>query len=355
MIHTRRLRCLTGEAWIKSKLPAVKSPLTVRPTQGLSSLEKYENYTLQGKARKRGKMSKQSGKTASDVEVIQKSEEDSLHIHTTPIRMRMREVYEITPHEAQLSAVSAHQREMYKGVDVREPSTVSKYDGTRPKSLSMQDKVQAVADFMSGNLAFQVMSPEWVKLFNLQHLELDVIYFLWVLHLHLIARRALSVSVDDWSRRREVMQEMLESMRTSWEQSCQSLMGRPPMFKIRHFILDMYYVVSCNLEEALSHEGPGADLAVLSVLMRLMPLPRPEDLSFYTYYALVHYIRFHIALLDRTPDEEIYKGNFHFLSPLDPVITRPYEEVPMDDVIRRWSAENCASSASSENNDRKKS
>lgn len=60
----------------------------------------------------------------------------------------------------------------------------------------------------------------------------------------------------------------------------------------------------------------------------------------YTYYTLVHYVRFHVALFDRIPDESIAKGNFNFLSPTHSAIFEPYSEVALDDVIRGWTAEN---------------
>eukprot|EP00760_Papus_ankaliazontas_P030313 PhM_4_TR4748/c0_g1_i1/m.27765 len=244
----------------------------------------------------------------------------------------------IVAHEAVLKAVVEQQEKDYDGLDVRKPQTLANFDGYKPSSLSLGDQVRSVADFVSGHIAHHVTGEDWVKLFDLQRLEMDVVFFLWVIHLHLITRRANMVPVDVWGHRRDVTQELLYNMRMSWEQTAESLMGRPPLQRMRNFILDMYHVVAIGLEEALCHEGPGGDLAILSVLMRLMPLPRPEDLPMYTYYIIVHYIRFHQAMLDRTSDEAILKGNFHFLSPLDPCLARPYDEVEFDQMIRSWQA-----------------
>ena len=241
--------------------------------------------------------------------------------------------------EPLLMSVVAQQKEDYKGVDVRNPGSVQKFGGFKPSALTLGDKVRAVSDFISGAIAHHVLSQDWVKLFDLKQLEMDVVYFLWIIHLHLISRRAASVPVTSWSHRRHVLDELFHSMQLSWDQTAESVMGRPPLTRIREFVKDMYYVVAIGLEEALSHEGPGGDFAILSVLMRLIPLPRPEDLPMYTYYAIVHYIRFHIALLDRTDDEMVLKGNFHFVSPLDPIIARPYDEVALDEVIRGWTVQ----------------
>eukprot|EP00759_Apiculatamorpha_spiralis_P000526 PhF_6_TR1017/c0_g1_i1/m.2040 len=255
------------------------------------------------------------------------------------IRSIDRVSYDVVAQEELLKAVVNQQKEDYKGIDVRDPTSVTQFDGWKPASLSMGDKVRAVSDFISGHIAHHVMAPDWSKLFDLKSLEMDVVYFLWVIHLHIVSRRAASVGIDDWAHRREVLQEMLHSMQSSWDQTAESLMGRPPLSRIREFVNDMYHVVAIGLEEALSHEGPGGDLALLSVLMRLIPLPRPEDLPMYTYYTIVHYIRFHIALLDRVADEEIFKGNFHFVSPLDPIIAKPYDAVALDEVIRGWTVQ----------------
>jgi hypothetical protein len=246
---------------------------------------------------------------------------------------------DVQPAEELLSSYVEVITETYKGVDVRDPSTVSLYDGEKPSWLTMGDKVRAVSEFISGHIAHHVSLPEWQNVFDLKHMEMDVMYWLWVLHLHMVARRATSTKIDIWSRRREVLEELMLTMFASWSHTSEEVMGRPPLSKIRNYIKDMYYVTAVNLEEALMHDGPGGDLMLLGVLLKFCPLPRPEDIPMYTYYTLVHYVRFHIALLDRLSDEEVSKGNFNFLPPTDPAIFKPYSEVELDQVIRGWAAE----------------
>lgn len=250
-----------------------------------------------------------------------------------------RAVTDIQPAEELLSKHLEAIRESYDGVDVRDPSTMKEYalEGTKT-TLSMGDKVRTVAEFVSGHVAHQVSLPEWKELFDLTQLEMDVMYWLWVLHLHLIARRANSVNIAVWSRRREVMQELLQTMFQSWITTSEEVMGRPPLSKIRSYIRDMYYVTATNLDEALRHDGPGGDLMLMGVLLKFCPLPRPEDVPMFTYYTLVHYIRFHTALFDRIDDEEFCKGNFHFAKPNDPSVFAEYSEVDLDAVIRTWQA-----------------
>lgn len=60
----------------------------------------------------------------------------------------------------------------------------------------------------------------------------------------------------------------------------------------------------------------------------------------YTYYTLVHYVRFHTALFDRIPDDTFAKGNFNFLNPTDTRIFEPYNEIDYDTIIREWTVGN---------------
>lgn len=246
---------------------------------------------------------------------------------------------EVQPAEALLSQVLSDLGERYKGIDVRDPSTLKEYEGESARSLTLGTQVKAVAEFISGHLAHHVSLQEWKVLFDLKHVEMDLTYWLYVLHVHMVSRRATSIPITKWSRRRETLEEVLYTMFDSWVHTSEEVMGRPPLSKIRHYIRDMYYVTATNLEEAMLHDGPGGDLMLLGVLVKFCPLPRPEDVPLYTYYTLVHYIRFHTALFDRMDDEQFSIGNFNFLPPNDPQIFQPYGEVELDEVIRQWAAE----------------
>eukprot|EP00658_Telonema_sp_P-2_P063414 TRINITY_DN52119_c0_g1_i1.p1 TRINITY_DN52119_c0_g1~~TRINITY_DN52119_c0_g1_i1.p1 ORF type:complete len:133 (+),score=50.37 TRINITY_DN52119_c0_g1_i1:133-531(+) len=68
--------------------------------------------------------------------------------------------------------------------------------------------------------------------------------------------------------RDRVMEEMLFTMYDSWAHTSEEIMGRPPLSKIRHYIKDMYYVTAVNFEEALLHDGPGADLMLFGFLIK---------------------------------------------------------------------------------------
>lgn len=262
---------------------------------------------------------------------------------------------DIQPAEQLLKDCVEANTERYKGVDVRDPNSLAHYDGERPNPLTMTmgDKVRAVSEFISGHLAHQISLQEWSQLFDLENLEMDLIYWLYVLHIHIIARRATSTPIHQWSRRREVLEELSYTMFESWTHTAETVMGRPPLSKIRNYIKDMYYVVSVNLEEALQHDGPGADLMLMAVLIKFCPLPRPEDVPMYTYYQLVHYIRFHTALFDRIPDDQFSIGNFNFLNPKDPAIFQPYTTVELDEVIRGWTVEEGESKAETTSNETK--
>ncbi|EPY22784.1 hypothetical protein STCU_08132 [Strigomonas culicis] len=165
---------------------------------------------------------------------------------------------------------------------------------------------------------------------------MDLTYWLYVLHLHMISRRATSIPIESFARRREVLEELLMTMFDSWASTSEDIMGRPPLNKIKFYIRDMYYVTAVNFEEALLHDGAGADLMLLGFLMKFCPLPRPEDVPMFTYYTLVHYIRFHTALFDRIADADFAKGNFNFLSPTDPMVFEKYNAVQYDEVIKGW-------------------
>jgi hypothetical protein len=164
-----------------------------------------------------------------------------------------------------------------------------------------------------------------------------VMYFLWIIHLHVICRRAVSVNITRWSRRREVLVELLATMYESYDSTMKSVMGRSevPMFVQRN-IRNTYRVTVRLFDEALQHEGPGADLALLSYLMNCCPLPRPEDVPMFTYYTLVHYIRFHLALFDRLSDDDFCRGKYHFYAPTDDRIFKAYSAVELDEVARSW-------------------
>jgi hypothetical protein len=257
-----------------------------------------------------------------------------------------RAVTSIQPAEEVLSKHLDLIHETYKGMDVRDPKTaMSAHQGDTAflkTTLTFGDQSRAVAEFMSGHIAHQVALTQWQKLFDLHTSELDLMYWLWIIHLHIISRRAITVNIDSWSRRREVLQEMLANMFDSWARSSEEVMGRAPLTKIKNYIRDMYYVVGMNLDEALLHDGPGGDMMLMGCLMKFCPLPRPEDVPVFTYYTLVHYIRFHTALLDRLPDEEFAKGNFHFLPPDDRSIFAAYTDVQFDQVARSWMADGAA-------------
>ena len=246
---------------------------------------------------------------------------------------------DIEPAEEVLQSLVAHNASMYEGLDVTDPKSMVHFDGEKPKWMTMGDQVRAVSEFISGHLVHHVSIQEWKELFDLKYIEMDLVYWLYVLHLHIVSRRSTSVKIETWHRRREVMEEMLFTMYDSWAHTSEEIMGRPPLSKIRHYIKDMYYVTAVNFEEALLHDGPGADLMLFGFLIKFCPLPRPEDVPVYTYFNLVHYIRFHVALFDRIPDEMISKGNFSFLKPNDPAITKKYSEVEFDEIIREWTVE----------------
>ncbi|KAG8341849.1 hypothetical protein TRVL_07324 [Trypanosoma vivax] len=250
---------------------------------------------------------------------------------------------DVAPAEELLQAIAAENEDRYNGVDVRDPSSMAVYEGSRPRWMTLGSQVRAVSEFISGHLCHHISIPEWKGLFDLQYTEMDLTYWLYVLHVHMVSRRATSIPIERFNRRREVLEEVLLTMFESWAMTSEDLMGRPPLNKIRFYIKDMYYVTALNFEETLMHDGPGADLMLLGFLMKFCPLPRPEDVPFYTYYSLVHYIRFHTALLDRIPDESIAKGNFNFLSPTDPRIFERYDEIAMDSVVRAWAANNSES------------
>lgn len=243
---------------------------------------------------------------------------------------------DVEPAEELLSSLVEHNAKMYEGLDVRDPNSMVHFDGEKPKWMTMGDQVRAVSEFLSGHLVHHIALEQWKTLFDLKYIEMDLVYWLYVLHLHLVSRRATSVKIESWHRRREVMEEMVFTMFESWAHTSEEIMGRPPLSKIRNYIKDMYYVTAVNFEEALLHDGPGADLMLFGFLVKFCPLPRPEDIPVYTYFNLVHYIRFHTALFDRIPDEMIAKGNFSFLAPDDPAITKPYSEVEFDEIIRSW-------------------
>jgi hypothetical protein len=247
---------------------------------------------------------------------------------------------DIMPAEELMSQFVEENEERYKGIDVRDPNSLAHYDGERPSWLTLGAQVTAVSEFISGHLTHHVALEEWKQLFDLKYAEMDLTYWLYVLHVHILARRATSVPIEKFNRRREVLEEVLLTMFDSWAYTSEDIMGRPPLQKIRFYIKDMYYVTAVNFEEALLHDGAGADLMLLGFLMKFCPLSRPEDIPIYTYYTLVHYIRFHVALFDRIPDESIAKGNFNFLPPTHAAIFEPYSDVALDDVIRGWTAEN---------------
>ncbi|KAK7200055.1 hypothetical protein NESM_000055000 [Novymonas esmeraldas] len=241
--------------------------------------------------------------------------------------------------EELLSKVVAENEERYAGIDVRDPSSMAVYEGERPRWMTMGGQVRAVSEFISGHLCHHISLPEWKALFDLEYAEMDLTYWLYVLHVHLVSRRATSIPIDKFNRRREVLEELLVTMFDSWAATSEDIMGRPPLNKIKYYIRDMYYVTAVNFEEALLHDGPGADMMLMGFLMKFCPLPRPEDVPVFTYYTLVHYVRFHTALFDRIPDEVFAKGNFNFLSPTDPLIFDRYSDVAYDEVIRGWTVE----------------
>ncbi|CAD2218514.1 hypothetical protein AGDE_04948 [Angomonas deanei] len=240
---------------------------------------------------------------------------------------------------------------MYEGIDVRDPSSLAVYEGERPRWLTMGGQVRAVSEFISGHLCHHISLPEWKLLFDLQYAEMDLTYWLYVLHVHLVSRRATAIPIESFARRREVLEELLLTLFDSWASTSEDIMGRPPLNKIKYYIRDMYYVTAVNFEEALLHDGAGADLMLMGFLMKFCPLPRPEDVPMYTYYTLVHYIRFHTALFDRMSDESFAKGNFNFLSPTDPIIFEKYSEIAYDDVIKSWTVEEEGNHTNSNNND----
>ena len=251
----------------------------------------------------------------------------------------------VQPAEELLHSMVDHMKETYKGIDVRNPNTIAEVDGEAPKggpcpaTVTFGQQVRNVSEFMSSHLAFHCTLEDWTTLFDLKRIELDVSYFLWVLHLHIISRRLTSVNIHSFSRRRELQQELLLTMFESWIGSAEHILGRPPLSKIRSYIRSLYYTVALNLEEALLHDGPGSDLALLAVFIKFLPVAHPEDVPMYTYYQLVHYFRFHSALLDRVSDEDVSIGNFHFLSPTDPLVFAPYDTIKLDEVIRSWKAD----------------
>ncbi|KAG5499013.1 hypothetical protein GH5_03711 [Leishmania sp. Ghana 2012 LV757] len=246
---------------------------------------------------------------------------------------------DIQPAEELLTKLVAENAERYKGIDVRDPSSMAIYEGERPRWMTMGGQVRAVSEFISGHLCHHISLPEWKDLFDLEYAEMDLTYWLYVLHVHLVSRRATSIPIDKFNRRREVLEELLMTMFDGWAATSEDIMGRPPLNKIKYYIRDMYYVTAVNFEEALLHDGPGADMMLMGFLMKFCPLPRPEDVPMFTYYTLVHYVRFHTALFDRIPDEEFAKGNFNFLSPTDPLIFSKYSDVAYDEVIRGWTVE----------------
>lgn len=246
---------------------------------------------------------------------------------------------DVQPAEELLASFVASNEETYKGVDVRDPNSLAHYDGERPKWLTLGAQVTAVAEFVSGHLCHHVSLEAWRDVFDIKHAEMDLTYWLYVLHFHIVTRRATSVPIEAFNRRREVLEEMLLTMFESWASTSEDIMGRPPLSKIRNYIKDMYHVTAINFEEALLHDTAGADLMLMGFLMKFCPLPRPEDVPMYTYYTLVHYIRFHVALFDRIPDETFAKGNFNFLPPNHKAIFEPYSDVALDEVIRGWTAE----------------
>lgn len=252
---------------------------------------------------------------------------------------------DVQPAEELLSDFIQVIDQTYKGVDVRDPSTVASRleigEGqvSKPPSwLTMGGQVRAVSEFISGHLAHQVSLPIWQKIFDLKHMEMDLMYWLYVIHIHIVCRRATSCNINTWSRRREVMEELVLTMYDSWAHTSEEVMGRPPLTKIRNYIKEMYFVTAMNIDEALMHDGPGGDLALLGTLVKFCPLPRPEDIPMYTYYTLVHYIRFHVALFDRISDDEFSRGNFNFFSPDDPAVFKSYSDIQFDEVIREWKA-----------------
>lgn len=247
-----------------------------------------------------------------------------------------RAVVDVEPAEKLLTEVVAENATRYEGIDVRDPKSLAVYEGERPSFLTLGGQVRAVSEFVSGHLAHQVSMEEWKNLFDLKYLEMDLMYWLYVLHLHIITRRASTVPLEKWNRRREVLLEIQDIMFRSWVNTSEEVMGRPPLSKIRNYIQDMYIVTAINFEEAFLYDGAGCDLMLLGFLVKFCPLPRPEDIPFFTFYTLVHYIRFHVALFDRIPDETIAKGNFNFLSPTDPRIFQAYGDVQLDEVIRGW-------------------
>ncbi|KAG5490422.1 hypothetical protein JKF63_00542 [Porcisia hertigi] len=246
---------------------------------------------------------------------------------------------DIQPAEQLLSKLVEENSERYKGIDVRDPSSMAIYEGQRPRWMTMGGQVRAVSEFISGHLCHHISLPEWKDLFDLEYAEMDLTYWLYVLHVHLVSRRATSIPIERFNRRREVLEELLVTMFDGWAATSEDIMGRPPLNKIKYYIRDMYYVTAVNFEEALLHDGPGADMMLMGFLMKFCPLPRPEDVPVFTYYTLVHYVRFHTALFDRIPDDDFAKGNFNFLSPTDPLIFDKYSDVAYDEVIRGWTVE----------------
>ncbi|XQJ28697.1 hypothetical protein NXY56_004725 [Leishmania guyanensis] len=254
---------------------------------------------------------------------------------------------DVQPAEELLSKLVEENAERYKGIDVRDPSSMAIYEGERPRWMTMGGQVRAVSEFISGHLCHHISLSEWKDLFDLEYAEMDLTYWLYVLHIHLVSRRATSIPIERFNRRREVLEELLVTMFDGWAATSEDIMGRPPLNKIKYYIRDMYYVTAVNFEEALLHDGPGADMMLVGFLMKFCPLPRPEDVPMFTYYTLVHYVRFHTALFDRIPDEEFAKGNFNFLSPTDPLIFSQYSDIAYDEVIRGWTVEEGKGSAAS--------
>eukprot|EP00755_Sulcionema_specki_P039355 Sspe_Gene.112669::Locus_95827_Transcript_1_1_Confidence_1.000_Length_1037::g.112669::m.112669 len=161
-----------------------------------------------------------------------------------------------------------------------------------------------------------INNEDWAKLFGIKELYLEVSVWLWIIHMWIIQKRLAPIPDNI-----PIAKAMMRVFRTTTETRYREIYETSSeVRKIQMWIDQTYNSNLLGLDEPFHEEVTFRDAILLYALYRNSPFEHREEVPFYAWYTLVHYIRLHLAVFDRIPNKEFRQGFFFFYHPLDPSI-----------------------------------
>ncbi|KAJ9455803.1 hypothetical protein DIPPA_16777 [Diplonema papillatum] len=158
-----------------------------------------------------------------------------------------------------------------------------------------------------------VSNPDWAVLFGIKEMYLEVTMWLWAIHMWMVQKRMWVV--PESSQINKAMHKLFSSTMNSritdlYETGAERRRAAERIEKL--FTGNL-----AGLDESFHASCQYRDAVLLYALYRNSPFEHREEIPMFAWYTLVQYIRLHLAVFDRIPNNEFKQGLFYFYHPLD--------------------------------------